>query len=154
MAGGRSRQRVLAKGVVGLTRVFLLGVAVAVLGAGCGSAELGAKGLSEQAGSLQSAAAEGALLADDVSSGRTTRIYAREHAADLSEAASKVEASLKNAKSGPGLARELRRLAGLATRVRVELERLRSASEEDAGALERRLRAAAGECREIVRGLE
>jgi hypothetical protein len=135
--------------------VFLLGVAVAVLGAGCGSSgALGAKGLSQQAMSLQSAAAEGALLAHDVASGRTMRIYAREHSADLSEAASKVEASLKNAKSGPGLARERRRLAGLATRVRVELEHLRGASEEEARALERRLRAAAGESREIVRGLE
>jgi hypothetical protein len=145
---------IASKGVVGLKRVFLLGVAVAVLGAGCGGGGLGAKGLSQQAASLQSAAAEGALLADDVSSGRTTRIYARQHSADLSEAASKVEASLNDAKPGPGLEGELRRLTGLATRVRGELERLRTASEEDARTLERRLRRAADESEEIVGGLE
>jgi hypothetical protein len=143
------------RGVVGLKRVFLLGVVLAVLGAGCGAgATLGAKGLSEQAMSLQSAAAEGALLAHDVASGRTTRIYAREHSADLSEAASKVETSLKNAKTDPGLEGKLRRLVALAARARGGLERLGSASEDDARTLERRLRADAGESREIAQGLE
>jgi hypothetical protein len=145
---------VLTNGVVRLRRVFLLGIVLAVLAASCGGGrELGAKGLSEQAMSLQSAAAEGALLAQDVFSGRTTRIYTRRHSADLSEAASKIEASLKAARTEPGLERKLRRLATLATRVRVELEHLGSAS-EDARTLERRLRAAAGESREIAQALE
>ena len=47
-----------------MRRVLLLGVVLALLGAGCGGGgKLGAKALSQQARSLQSDAAEGALLA-------------------------------------------------------------------------------------------
>jgi hypothetical protein len=59
--------------------VLLLGV-VLLLAAGCGGGgKLGAKALSQQARSLQSDAAEGALLAEDVFSGKTTRVYTRQH---------------------------------------------------------------------------
>jgi hypothetical protein len=55
------------------TRVLVLGVILALLGAGCGSGgKLGAKALSQQSKSLQSEAAEGALLAQDAVSGKTT----------------------------------------------------------------------------------
>lgn len=63
------------------------GVILALLGAGCGGGgRLGAKALSQQAKSLQSLAAEGALLAQDAVSGKTTRVYRREHSSDLSKA--------------------------------------------------------------------
>ena len=60
---------------------------LALLGAGCGGGgRLGAKALSQQAKSVQSLAAEGALLAQDAVSGKTTRVYRREHFSDLSKA--------------------------------------------------------------------
>jgi hypothetical protein len=84
-------------------RVLVLGVILALLGAGCGGGKLGAKALSQQSKSLQSLASEGALLAQDAVSGKTTRIYTREHSSDLYKAASQAEASLKAAKAEPAL---------------------------------------------------
>jgi hypothetical protein len=90
--------------VLRLKWALLLGVLLALLGAGCGgSGKMGAKALSQQAKSLQSEAAEGALLAQDAVSGKTTRIYTREHSADLYKGASLAEASLKAAKTEPAL---------------------------------------------------
>jgi hypothetical protein len=138
-----------------MRRVLLLGVVLALLGAGCGGGgKLGAKALSQQARSLQSDAAEGALLAEDVISGRTTRIYTREHSADLHKAASQVEASLRTAKTAPGLEGKLRRLEIIATRVSTQLERLGQASKGEAHALRRELEAAAAESKTIGKGLE
>jgi hypothetical protein len=138
-----------------MRRVLLLGVVLALLGAGCGGGgKLGAKALSQQARSLQSVAAEGALLAEDVISGRTTRIYTREHSADLHKAASQVEASLRTAKTAPGLEGKLRRLEVIATRVSTELERLGHASKGEAHALRRELEADAAESETIGKGLE
>jgi hypothetical protein len=138
-----------------MRRVLLLGVVLALLGAGCGGGgKLGAKALSQQARSLQSDAAEGALLAEDVISGRTTRIYTREHSADLHKAASQVEASLRTAKTAPGLEGKLRRLEIIATRVSTELERLGQASKGEAHALRRELEAAAAESKTIGEGLK
>jgi len=138
-----------------MRRVLLLGVVLALLGAGCGGGgKLGAKALSQQARSLQSDAAEGALLAEDVISGRTTRIYTREHSADLHKAASQVEASLRTAKTAPALEGKLGRLAAIATRVSTELKRLGHASKDEALALRRELEAAAAESKKIGKGLE
>ena len=77
-----------------LPRSAVLGLAVilAVVGGGCSSSgQLGTKALSQQSKSLQSEAAEGALLAQDAASGRTTRVYTREHSSELAGAASKAE---------------------------------------------------------------
>ncbi len=138
-----------------LKRLLLLGVMLALLGAGCGGGgKLGAKALAQQAMSLQSDAAEGTLLAQDVFSGKTTRIYTREHSADLYKAASQVEASLKTAKTAPGLEGKLRRLAAIATRVSTELKHLGNASKDEAQALRRELKAAAAESKRIGKGLE
>jgi hypothetical protein len=141
--------------VLRLKGVILLGVMLALLGAGCGGGgKLGTKALSEQAMSLQSDAAEGALLAQHVSSGKTTRIYTREHSAELSEAASHIEASLKTAKTAPVLEGKLGRLAAIATRVSTELKRLGHASKDEALVLRRELEAAAAESKKIGKGLE
>lgn len=138
-----------------LPRVLLLGVMLALLGAGCGgSGNLGAKALSQQSKSLQSEAAEGALLAQDAVSGKTTRVYTREHSADLYKAASQAEALLKAAKTEPALEPTLRQLAVLAAQVRADLERLGNASKEEARALGRQLQAAAEESRKIGEGLK
>jgi hypothetical protein len=133
---------------------FLLGVVLALLGAGCGgSGTLGVKALSQQAKALQSDAAEGALLAQDVVSGKTTRIYAREHSSDLYNVASKARGTLKAATTEPPLGPTLRQLAVLAARVSADLKRLGHASPDEARALERELQAAAEESRKIGEGL-
>ena len=88
-------------------------LAAALLCAGCGG-ELSASALSKQADSLRSLAAEGALLAEDSSAGKTTHTFTRVHSSDLDKAASKAAASLETAKTKPALESELHRLASLA----------------------------------------
>lgn len=128
---------------------------LALLGAGCGgSGKLGTKALSQQSKSLQSHAAEGALLAEHAVSGKTTRVYTREQSAALYRAASQVEASLKAAEAEPALEHELGQLVFLAGRVRADLKRLGDASRDDARALGRELRAAARESQRIAEGLK
>jgi hypothetical protein len=135
-------------------RVLVVGVMLVLLGAGCGSSKLGAKALSQEAKSLQSQAAEGALLARDAVSGKTTRIYTREHSSDLYRAASKAEASLKAARTQPTLEPELRRLAELATRISTDLQHLGGASMDEERALARELQAAADESEKIGEALQ
>ena len=136
-------------------RVLVLGVILALLGAGCGSgSQLGAKALSQQSKSLRSDASEGALLAQDAVSGKTTRIYTREHSSDLYKAASQAEASLKAAKTEPALQPKLRRLTALAARVSAALKRLGGASKDQQRALGRELERAARESEKIGQGLK
>jgi hypothetical protein len=133
---------------------LVLGVTVVLLGAGCGSGgKLGAKALSQQSKSLQSEAAEGALLAQHAASGKTTRVYTREHSSDLYKAASHAEASLTGAKTEPALEPKLRQLAVIAARVVADLRRLGDASKEEQRALGRDLQAAALESRKIGESL-
>jgi hypothetical protein len=118
-----------------LKRVLRLGVVLALVGAGCGSGgRLGAKALLQQSKSLQSEAAEGALLAQDAASGKTTAIYTREHASALYRAASQIDASLKSAHSA-------------------DLRRLGSASEDEQRVLTRELQAAVQASQKIGEGL-
>lgn len=114
-----------------------------VLATGCGGGQLDAGGLSQDARSLQSAAAEGALLARDAGSGRTTRIYSGEHSADLRDAASRTAAALAAARTTASLEPMRRRLAVLARRVTSDLNRISAASEPEERALARRLEVAA-----------
>jgi hypothetical protein len=135
--------------------VLVLGVSLALLGAGCGSGDkLGAKALSQQSKSLQSEASEGALLAQDAASGKTTRIYTREHSSDLYKAASQAEASLKAGKTAPALEPKLRQLTALATEVSAALKRLGGASNNEQRALGSELEKAAQETKKIGKGLK
>jgi DNA-binding transcriptional regulator YdaS (Cro superfamily) len=70
---------------------------------------LGSSALSQHAKTVQSLAAEGALLAEDAVAGRTTSVYTREHAAELAKAASREAASLQKAKTDAALEPKLRR---------------------------------------------
>jgi hypothetical protein len=136
------------------TRVLVLVVILALLATGCGSGgKLGAKALSQQSKSLQSLAAEGALLAQDAVSGKTTRIYTREHSSDLYKAASQAEVSLRAAKTEPALEPKLRQLAALAARVSAAIKRLGGASKDQQRALGRELETAARESEKIGKGL-
>lgn len=113
---------------------------LSVLGAGCASGgSLGASELTHQLQSLQSLAAEGALLAEDAASGRTTRTFTREHASQLYRTATQAESMLRGATAESGLESERRRLLVLAGRVRVELERLGNASRVEDRVLAREL---------------
>jgi hypothetical protein len=137
-----------------MPRMLVLGVIVALFAAGCGGGgTAGAKALLQQSKSVQSQAAEGALLAEDAVSGKSTRVFTREHSADLSAAASKAEDSLKAAETEPALRPKLRRLAALAGSVRAALERLGDASNVEQRAIARELAAAAGESEKIGEGL-
>ncbi|MDQ2980949.1 MAG: hypothetical protein M3R26_01305 [Actinomycetota bacterium] len=123
-----------------------LGLTLALLAAGCGSgATLSAKALLQEAKSLRSEAAEGALLAQDAAAGRTTRIYTRVHSADLYKAASQAASSLQKAKTTPALEPKLRRTARLAQKVSADLKRLGHAPRTEQRTLARELTAAAKE---------
>ncbi len=135
-------------------RLLVLGVILALLGAGCGGGKLGAKALSQQSKSLQSEASEGALLAQDAVSGKTTRIYTREHSSDLYKAAFQAEASLKAAKTESALQPKLRQLATLVTQVSAALHRLGGAPKDEQRALGRELQTAAQESEKIGKGLK
>ena len=129
-------------------------LAAALLCAGCGGAKLSASTLSKHADSLRSLAAEGALLANDASAGKTTRTFTRVHSSDLDKAAAKAAASLETAKTKPALESKLRRLATLARRVRDDLERLGSASKDEQRTLANELQRAAGQSNQIAEGLK
>jgi hypothetical protein len=149
-APSRERWSVSARLVVAL----VLG-AVVLFGAGCGGGgPLGVKALSQEAKSLQSLAAEGALLAQDVAAGKTTRVYARVHSSDLSTAASQSEALLKAAETTPTLEPKRNQLAVLAARVHADLERLGGASTEEERTIGRELQAAAQESQKISEELK
>jgi len=138
-----------------LKRVLGLGVILALVGGGCDSGgRLGAQALSQQSKSLQSEAAEGALLAQDAASGRTTRIYTRKHSSELSRVASQAAGTLKAAKTAPALEATVRQLSVLAGQVSADLKRLAGASRDQDRALARELRAAAQASQKIGEGLK
>jgi hypothetical protein len=140
--------------VLRLVWAFAVAVILILVGSGCaGGGKLGAGRLSEEASSLRSAAAEGALLARAAAAGKSTDIYRREHALDLYDAASQAKTSLQAAETMPSLKRKLRRLTALAGQVSADLERLAGATEREAGRLGRQLRAAAEQAKKIDQGL-
>jgi hypothetical protein len=136
-------------------QVIVVGITLAILGGGCGNGtKLAAASLSQQAKSLQSHAAEGALLAEDAVAGNTTAVYTREHAAELANAALRDAVSLRTAKVEAALEPNLRRLTVLATRVAVDLERLGTASSNMQRRLGRELEASAQASQKIGAGLK
>jgi hypothetical protein len=119
---------------------------LALLACGCaGGGGLDAKALSQESSSLQSLAAEGALLARDSAAGKTTRIFTRVHSNDLYKAASQSAKSLRTAKTRQALEPKLRRLASAARRVSADLERLGQAAKDEQRRLARELEAIAKE---------
>jgi hypothetical protein len=104
--------------------VLCLTVLVAV---GCGSGStLSEKTLQKQTETVQSAAAEGVLLASDVARDRTTEPFTRIHAEKLAEQAKKAAESLRKAKPAAGLQDERRQTLMKAVDVEHALERLQS----------------------------
>jgi hypothetical protein len=135
--------------------IFLLAVTLTMAVVGCGGGgRIGSKGLSQEAKSLQSDAAEGALLAMDAYAGKTTSIYTRVHSTELSEAAAQTETFLKNATVVPALRSAVSRLAGLADRISGSLKRLSHVSRVEQRALGIALDAAAEQSQKIGEGLQ
>ena len=125
---------------------FALVVVIGLLASGCGSSgTLSAKALSQESTSLQSLAAEGALLGRDAVAGKTTRIFTRVHSGYLAKAASQSASSLQTAKTEPALEPKLRKVSSLASTVSADLKRLGHASKAEQGRLARELQAAAKE---------
>jgi hypothetical protein len=131
-----------------------LGVIVALVGASCGSSrQLGAKALLEQSKTLRSQAAEGALLSEDAVSGKATSNYVHEHAVELSEAASQIEATLRAGSTDLSLEPKLGELVVLARRISDDLQRLSEASTDEQRTLTGELQAAADASQRIGEGL-
>lgn len=116
-----------------------LAAVLALLTSGCGGGSLSAKALSEQSTSLESLAAEGALLARHAGSGKTTHIFTRVHSEYLYKAASKASSSLRTAKTTPALEPKLREVKFMAGRLSTDLKRLGHASKDELPALTRDL---------------
>ena len=136
------------------TSILRLATICALIGTACASnGQLGAKALLEQSKTLRSQAAEGALLSEDAVSGKATSNYIHEHAVELSEAASQIQATLKAATTEPALEPALGQLAILAGQISADLERLGEASIDEQRTLTSELQAAADASQRIGDGL-
>jgi hypothetical protein len=134
--------------------VLGLGVIVALIAAGCGGGgQLGAEAMLQDSKTLRSAAAEGALLSEDAVSGKATSNYIHEHAVELSQVASQIEATLQAASTDPSLEPERGQLVVLARRISDDLQRLSEASIDEQGTLTSELQAAADASQRIGDGL-
>jgi hypothetical protein len=127
---------------------FAVGMVLALVAA-CSGGTLDRDALSQEADTLRSTAAEGALLARDDLAGKITPTFLREHAADLSDAVSHAEATLTAATTEPALEALLHQLATLAGQVTAALEQLPTASPDEERTLADELQAAADASRRI-----
>ncbi len=102
-----------------------LGVVLLVFAlAGCNGGTVDEHALTRDAENVASLAAEGGLLAHDVSKGASTKFFVRVHAKELSVAASNLADALSERPTSPGIERDVRQLARLAAKVSRELEQL------------------------------
>ena len=105
-------------------------LAATVVGAGCGGA-MQPDELARSIGTLESTAAEGALLANDVARDRTKATFARVHARDLSETVDHEAEKLHDA-SAHGLVAERKAAAvALAGRISQALGLIQTAPDSE-----------------------
>jgi hypothetical protein len=136
------------------TSVIRLATICALIATACASnGQLGAKALLQQSKTLTSQAAEGALLSEDAVSGKATRNYIHEHAVELSEAASQIEATLRAGSTDPSLEPERGQLVVVARSISDDLLRLSEASTDEQRTLTSELQAAADASQRIGEGL-
>jgi hypothetical protein len=107
-------------------RVLLALTALFVAACG-GGGELSAEALKKEAESIQSFAAEGALLARDVADGKSTAPFTRVHAGELADSAAKLEKTLASGRPAPEVEADLARAVELAKRVAATLKELEQA---------------------------
>ena len=82
-------------------------VLVVVL-AGCNGGTVDRHALEQDSSTIDSIACEGALLANDVSKGATTKFFARVHADNLRAQASHLEDALSERPASPGITARVR----------------------------------------------
>jgi hypothetical protein len=92
--------------------------------AGCGGGALGTHAFRKDVESIQSLAAEGALVAGQVAHGDATQTFVRVHTEYLKHEASVLERRLSSARVPPSLVGRRRRAMRVAARVEHDLERL------------------------------
>ena len=133
-------------------RVLLALSLLLVPACGGGGGELSAEALKKEAESIQSFAAEGALLARDVADGRSTAPFARVHAGELANNAAKLEQTLASALPAPGVEVDHDRAVHLAARVATTLKELEQApgDADAARRVQRELEAAAKQAEELA----
>ena len=100
-----------------------LGSLVLVL-SGCNGGTVDKHALKRDSEKVGSLATEGALLANDVSKGASTKPFVRVHAKEMAQAASDLENALGIRPTSPGITGRVRKLSKLAGKVSAELERL------------------------------
>ena len=112
-----------------------LAVALAGLAlAGCNGGTVDRHALTNDASTLDSIACEGALLAHDVSHGKTTSYYAREQAEELGLQASNFSDALAHRPTVPGIEQRVRAKAQHAEQLASVLRQLHDAPSDRASA--------------------
>jgi len=96
----------------------------AVALAGCNGGTVDRHALKRDAEKVGSLAAEGELLAKDMSKGASTETFARVHAKELSRAASDLADALSGRPIAPGIAAKVHKLSRLAAKVATQLDQL------------------------------
>jgi len=124
-----------------------LPLVAALLLTGCNGGTVDRHDLTKDAGTLDSIACEGALVADGVARGRTWAFYAREQAEELRVQTSNLAHALAVRKTVPGLDRRVREKSKEASDLVRVLQRLHDhASDRTVGADVERLLERAGKC--------
>ena len=115
----------MANGSIGTTlcRTFALAL-LALTAAGCNGGTVDKHALKRDAEKVGSLASEGALLANDMSKGASTKYFARVHAKELSRAAADLADALGKRPTSPGITPKVRSLSRLAGKVSRQLEQL------------------------------
>jgi hypothetical protein len=130
----------------------LLALSLLLVAACGGGRELSSDALKKEAESIQSFAAEGALLARDVADGKSTSPFTRVHAGELADKAAKLEQTLASAQAAPDVEAELARAVELTKRVAANLEDLEQApgDAEAARRVQHELEAAAKQAEKLA----
>jgi hypothetical protein len=114
-------------------RAWICLVLLALPASACGGGgTLSTKAFKLQAESLQSLAAEGALVADGSADGRTTETFVSVHTEYLGKAARKVETKLAEEHASGDLEQKRTRAVRLARRIADELGQLHRAPDDQA----------------------
>jgi hypothetical protein len=92
--------------------------------AGCNGGTVDKHALQRDSEKISSFAAEGELLANDMSKGATTKFFARVHAKELSVAMSNLADALGERKTSPGIEPKVRQASKLAATVSAHFEQL------------------------------
>lgn len=107
-----------------MTRAALAFGLLVLLLSGCNGGTVDKHALKRDSEKIGSLASEGALLANDVSKGASTKYFVRVHAKEMSQAASDMQNAMAIRPTSPGITGKVRQLSKLAGKVSAELERL------------------------------